>query len=174
MRSAPILPIGIGFTSNSPIDSSLAIGAWEGGVVGGSGGLNRPIIWDEINGIQELLGTGISIAQAQDVSSNGQITVGFSSHEIIDGAAYFWDSSGINRLNDSIEGHTLFQSRANSISPNGDFIGGEILAIDPLGNFNTLAVVWEGANKTQRILTDSEGIPIQAVSYTHLTLPTKA
>ena len=144
LRSEPSNPTGIGFTLNSPVNNSIAIGAWSDGVVGDSGGQNRPIIWDEVNGTQELLGSGIAIAQAQDVSSNGQIVVGFSTHEVFDGAAYYWDSTGINRLDDSIEGHTLIASRAHVISPNGNYIGGDISAIDASGNFKLYAVVWEG------------------------------
>ena len=161
LRSDPNSPTGIGFTPNSPINNSLATGAWSGGVVGDSGGQNRPIIWDEANGIQELLGTGISIARAQDISSDGQITVGFSSHEIVSGAAYFWDSTGINRLDDSIVDHTLISSRARNISPNGNYIGGEISALDINGNFKLYPVVWEGPARTLRVLTDSNGDFIQ-------------
>ena len=160
LRSTPDTPTGIGFIEGQT-NRSQALGAWRDGIVGEAAGTTIPAIWTQSDGIQELIGTNTATATADDVSSNGQIVAGFSGHEVFDGAAYFWDSSGINRLNDNIEGYTLIQSRANSISPDGNFIGGEILASDSLGNFNTLAVVWEGANKTQRILTDSEGIPIQ-------------
>ena len=160
LRSAPFTPTRIGFLSTG-VNNSSAVGAWRDGVVGDSGGASRPIIWDEVNGIRELPGTDIAISQAQDVSSNGQIVVGFSAHEVFDGAAYVWDSSGINRLDDSIEGYTLIQSRASCVSPNGNYIGGEILASNPLGSVTLFAVIWEGANRTQRILADSEASPIQ-------------
>ena len=160
LRSNPINPIGIGSLSNAT-NRSQAIGAWSNGVVGSSGGQNRPVIWDEVNGIQELLGTGISLALAEDVSSNGQIAIGSSLHEVFNGAAYFWDSSGINRLNDNIEGHSTVSSSAKNISPNGNYIGGEISAIDPQGNFKLYAVIWEGPERTLRVLTDSNDNFIQ-------------
>jgi len=156
LRSNPENPAGIGFIEGD-INNSAAIGAWQDGIVGDSGAASKPAIWTQNDGIQELTGTGISVAQAQDVSSNGEIAVGFSGHEVADGAAYYWDSSGINRLDDNIQGSTLFQSRAKTVSPNGNYIGGEIIAIDTLGNFNVFPAIWEGTARTLRILTDSSG-----------------
>ena len=130
-------------------------------MVGDSGGQNRSIIWDTVNGIQELPGTNNSLAQAQDVNSDAQIIVGFSAHEVFNGAAYYWNSVGINRLNDNIPGHSLVQSIAKTVSPNGNYIGGEITAIDSQGSFQLYPVVWEGAERTLRVLTDSSGNFIQ-------------
>ena len=68
---------------------------------------------------------------------------------------------GINRLNDNIEGFTLVQSIAKAISPNGNYIGGEIVSIDALGSFKVFPVIWEGAQRTLRVLTDSNDDFIQ-------------
>ena len=181
LRSSPNSPTGISVVNGNLLNNSAATGAWRDGVVGNSGGGENAIIWDTQNGIQALNGTEGGEAGARDVSSNGEISVGISSQEVFQGAAYYWDNNGINRLNDNIEGFTLVQSVAKAISPNGNYIGGEIVAIDTLDNFKVFPVVWEGAERTLRVLTDSNGDFIQgtvndvsAVSYTHLTLPTKA
>ena len=132
LRSAPNSPVGIGslaITNNN----SEAVGAFADGVVGSSGGSNRSVVWDTTNGIQELPGTLGSITQATGVSANAETIVGFSAHEISSGAAYYWDNNGIHRLNDSIPGHTLILSRANAVSPNGNYIAGQISARDPQG-----------------------------------------
>ena len=160
LRSDVNNPSGIGFTQGGASRSS-AIGAWTDGVVGESGGSFNAVTWNINLGIEALPGTNGALATAFDVNSNGQIVVGFSAHELSNGAAYYWDESGIHRLNDNIEGHTINQSIAKNISPNGDYIGGEILAIDGQGNFKVFAVVWEGVARTLRILTDSNGDFIQ-------------
>jgi len=157
LRSNPNNATGIGFLQGQP-NRSGATGAWRDGVVGEAVGSSRPIKWSQSDGIQELSPSlAPSISLAQDASSNAEVIVGFSSHEVLNGAAYYWDSLGINRLDDNINGHTLFQSIAKSISPNGNYIGGEITAIDNLGGFRVLPAIWEGAEKTLRILTDSNG-----------------
>ena len=160
LRSFPDSPTGIDFVNGNISNNSSAVGAWKDGVVGNSSGGQNAIIWDTQNGIQALPGTEGAIAGARDVSSNGEISVGVSSHEISQSAAYYWDNNGINRLNDNIEGFTLIQSVASSISPNGNYIGGEITATDALGTPNTFPVLWEGAERTLIILTDSSGSPI--------------
>ena len=160
LRSSPSSSIGIGFIESQPNRSST-IGAWRDGVVGEAVGSTMPITWNQSDGIQVLPGTDTSTAIALDVSSNAEIVIGFSGHEILNGAAYYWDNSGIHRLNDNIQNFTLIQSRANSISPNGNYIGGEIVAIDALGSAKAFPVVWEGTERTLRILTDSNGDFIQ-------------
>ena len=161
LRSSPNSPTGVGFVNGNLSNDSGATGAWADGVVGSSGGGENAFIWDIQNEIQALPGTEGAIAGARDVSSDGEITVGISSHEVFGSAAYYWDNNGINRLDDNIEGFTLFQSIASSISPNGNYIGGEIVATDALGNFKAFPVVWEGTERTLRILTDSNGDFIQ-------------
>ena len=160
LRSNPSNAIGIGFIQGQP-NRSGAIGAWRDGIVGQAAGATIPAIWTQSDGIQELTGTNNSTALAQDVSSNAEVVVGLSGHEVFDGAAYFWDNSGINRLDDNIDGHILIQSKANSISPNGNYIGGEISAIDSQGSFKLYPVVWEGTERTLRVLTDSSGNFVQ-------------
>jgi hypothetical protein len=161
LRSDPSSPVGIGTLPVTGVRAvSQAHAAWSGGVAGTVGGQARPIRWDEVNGIQELENFQ-RISFVDDVSANADIIVGFSAHEVFDGAAYCWerqgDSYSIHRLDDSIEGHTLFQSRARAVSPNGNFIAGEITAFDAQGNFAVFPVVWEGAERTLRVLTDSNG-----------------
>ena len=160
LRSSPDSPTGIGFVNGNASNDSSTVGAWADGVVGNSGGGENALIWDTQNGIQVLPGTEGAIAGARDISSNGEIIVGFSSHEVFGGAAY-WDNNGINRLNDNIEGFTLIQSVAKAISPNGNYIGGEIVSLDALGSFKVFPVIWEGAERTLRVLTDSNGDFIQ-------------
>ena len=156
LRSNPNTPTGIGFSTSSP--NSSAVGAWNDGVVGSSG---EAVIWDINNGIEVLPGSQGSLASALDVNSDGQIVAGFSTHEVFEGAAYFWDNNGINRLNDVVAGFTTFQSIASSILPDGNFMGGNIVLIDTQSNFLSVPVVWEGANRTLRVLTDSNGDLIQ-------------
>ena len=160
LRSNPNIPTGIGFT-NGFINNSSAIGAWANGVIGDSSGLQNAITWNTVDGIQILPGTEGGIAQAQGVNANGEISVGFSTHEVFDGAAYYWDNSGINRLDDIVVGFSTFQSSASSISPDGNFIGGDLVLIDSQNNFLSVPVVWEGADRTLRVLTDSNGDLIQ-------------
>jgi len=148
LRSNPNNATGIGFLQGQP-NRSGAFGAWRNGVVGEAVGTTRPITWTQSGGIQELTGTSTDTALAQDVSSNAEIVIGFSSHEIANGAAYYWDSSGINRLDDNIQGYSLIQSVAKKVSPNGNYIGGEITAIDNFGNFQVFPAVWEGAERTE-------------------------
>ena len=161
LRSNVSNPVAIGFVNGNVLSNSSAVGAWSDGVVGNSGGTENAIIWDTQNGIQALPGTTGGEAEAQDVSADGEISVGISSHEVFEGAAYFWDSNGINRLDDIVEGFSTFQSTASSISPDGNFIGGDIVLIDSQSNFLPVTVVWEGADRTLRILTDSNGDFVQ-------------
>ena len=163
LRSSPSNPIPIGTLSNTN-NRSQALGAWANGVVGSSGGQNRSITWDANNGIQELPGTLNFITQATDVSENAEIIVGFSTHEVFDGAAYYWDTNGIHRLNDSIPGHTLVQSRANAVSPNGNYIAGQISAIDPQGTPVVYPAVWEGSERTLTVLADDNGNFLQGTT----------
>ena len=156
LRSAPNSPVGIGSLAITT-NTSEAIGAFANGVVGSSDGQNRSVIWDTNNGIQELPGTLGSVTQAQDASSNAEIIVGNSGHEVFDGAAYYWDTNGIHRLNDSIPGHTLILSRANAVSPNGNYIAGQITSINPQGDFATYPAVWEGTDRTLTVLLDGDG-----------------
>ena len=163
LRAAPNSPVGIGslaITNNN----SEAVGAFADGVVGSSGGSNRSVVWDTTNGIQELPGTLGSITQATGVSANAETIVGFSAHEISSGAAYYWDNNGIHRLNDSIPGHTLILSRANAVSPNGNYIAGQITAIDPQGTPVVYAVVWEGTERTLTVLADDNGNFLQGTT----------
>ena len=154
LRSNPNSPTGIGFMQGQT-NRSQAIGAWRNGIVGEAVGSTIPITWTQSTGIQELTGTNTATALAQDVSSNAEIVIGLSTHEIPNGVAYYWDNSGINRLNDNIEGFNLIQSVAKSISPNGNYIGGEITTTDALGNPKVFPVIWEGTERTLRVLTDS-------------------
>ena len=160
LRSNPSEPTSIGFV-NGFINNSSAIGAWANGIVGNSGGLQRPIIWDIQDGIQILPGTEGGLAEAQDISINGEISVGFSTHEVFGGAAYYWDNNGINRLNDTVQGFTTINSVARNISPNGNFIAGDIVLQDGIGNTLLVPAVWEGPQRTLRVLTDSNGDFIQ-------------
>ena len=159
--SSPNTPIGIGFLSNT-LNNSVSVAAFSDGVAGSSGGGNRSIIWDTTNGLQELPGTNNFITEAQGVSSNGEIVVGLSAHENTSGAAYFWarqadNSYNIQRLDDVIEGHITTRAVANGVSPNGNYIIGEILAFNPAGSTVQYPVVWEGSERTLRVLRDSNG-----------------
>ena len=71
------------------------------------------------------------------------------------GAAYYWDNTGINRLDDTVPGFTTLNSTALKISPNGNYIAGEILLLDAQSNFISTPVIWEGANRTLRVLRDN-------------------
>lgn len=162
--SSPNTPIGIGFL-NTPVsasNTSVSTAAFSDGVVGSSGGATRSIIWDTTNGIQELPGTNNFTTEARGVSSNGEIVAGPSSHENLSGAAYFWarqadNSYNIQRLDDVIEGHITIRAVANDVSPNGNYIIGEILAFSPAGSSVFYPVIWEGSERTLRVLRDSNG-----------------
>ena len=131
--------------------------AWTDGVVVYSHD-GQILRWTEADGIQELPGNTNFVDQIPTgVSSDGQIIVGVSAHELVDRAAYYWDSSGTHRLNDNIAGYTTTSSGAGNISPNGNFICGHISALDSSGNSMIFASVWEGDAKTLRVLTDGDG-----------------
>ena len=89
LRSSPENPTEIGVVNGNLLNNSNAIGAWRDGVVGNSGGGQNAITWDIQNGIQALPGTEGGEAGVRDVSSNGEISVGVSSHEVFQGAAYY-------------------------------------------------------------------------------------
>ena len=161
LRISPSQSAGIGFISGLTNNSSAAA-AWSGGVVGNSAG-QIPITWDTENEIQTLPGTENGLSSAEDVTQDGEISVGSSTHEVFDGAAYFWDSTGINRLNDTVAGFTIFNSIAQAISPDGNFIGGEIRLIDEKSNFINAVAIWEGPERTLRVLTDNNGNLINGI-----------
>ena len=160
LRSSPNIAIGTGFISSFPNRSS-SLGAWKDGVVGESGGQIRPTTWTAQNGIQELSGTSNGIAIALEASVDGNVIVGFSSHEVFDGAAYYWENNVINRLDDTVLGFTTINSVARNVSPNGNYIGGEILLQDPQDNVLSVPVVWEGSTRTLRVLRDPDGSLVQ-------------
>ncbi len=89
---------------------------------------------------------------AFDVSANGEIVVGFASHEVFNGVAYYWDDAGIHRLDDPFD----FDSLAYSISPSGNYIGGYIGEVDALDNDYFNAAVWD-SNRNLTLLKDSSG-----------------
>ena len=160
LSSAPNSPVGIGFVPGLPAGSA-ALAAWKDGVAGHSGNAQRPISWTPSAGIEVLPGTGNTISLVRDVSEDGNILVGLSAVDISGGAAYFWDNSGLNRLNDNIPNFTLVDSVATSISPDGNFIGGDITAVDPNGTVRTIAVIWTGPNRNLEILRNADGTMVQ-------------
>ena len=101
LRSAPSSPVGIGYVSGF-INTSSAVGAWKDGVVGECGGLSGACKWTTTTSVVALPGTQGGLAQAGDVTSNGAIQTGSASHEVFNGAAYYWDNAGIHRLTDTI------------------------------------------------------------------------
>ena len=168
--SAPNSPVGIGFLATTD-NTSQSVGAFNNGVVGSSGGATRSIIWDTTNGIQELPGTLGFSTGAQDVNADGRIIVGLSAHENPSGAAYYWikdvdtNTFSIHRLDDNIEDHTTISSVPRVVSPNGNYIGGEILALTTAGDSVLYSVVWEGSARTLRVLRDRNGNFVQANTF---------
>lgn len=160
LTSAPNTATGIGFIPGLP-NGSTAFAAWRDGVVGQSGNGQRAITWTPASGIQALPGTGNSTSIAIDTTEDGSIQVGVSSVDVTAGAAYYWDSTGIHRLNDNIPNTTLVDSVATSISPDGNYIGGDITAQDINGNVRTFAVIWVGPNRDLVILRDANGVFVQ-------------
>ncbi|MEZ6124150.1 MAG: CARDB domain-containing protein [Planctomycetaceae bacterium] len=153
-RTVPSNPTGIGFVSGFTNRSS-AVGAWSGGVVGQSGGGACATKWNTSSLIQTLPGTKLGLAEGKDVSADGNVIVGFSTHEHFDGAAYFWDDEGIHALNSHVSGLNLYQSIAYAVSPDGNSIGGLIVSIDAItGDLYALAVVWDRVSGIQTILKD--------------------
>jgi hypothetical protein len=98
-----------------------------------------------------LAGHESGLALAYDTNSNGSIQVGFSSHQVFDGVAYYWNSAGIHKLQDPFN----IQSIAYAISPNGNYIGGYV-AEDTAQNSYINAAVWD-ANRNLILLKDSVG-----------------
>ena len=158
LTSAPSQAMRIGFLPGIP-GGSAALAAWNNGVAGHSGNGQRAITWTQATGIQELVdsGTNGTLSLPRDVNANGSIVVGLSSVDFRNGAAYFWDNTGRQRLDDNIENLTLVDSSANSISPNGQFIGGDITAQDINGSTRTFAVIWSGPSRDLVILRDAAG-----------------
>ena len=70
----------------------------------------------------------------------------------------------INRLDDTVQGFTTFSSKARKISPNGNLIIGEIVLSDTQNNFVLAAAIWEGPQRTLRILEDHNGNFIQGIA----------
>ena len=161
LRTAANSPTGVGFLSGFAKTSVMG-GAWKDGVVGDCGGGGAACKWSTSMPLTALAGG----AEAKDVSSDGSIMIGFSSHEVFNGAAYYWDSSGIHRLADTVAGFTLYQSIAYAVSPNGNNIGGYVAVEDNLvGVVRVLAAVWEGSDRTLRILKDKNGIDLEGVVF---------
>ena len=160
LSSSPTSAVGIGFVPNLPTGSA-ALAAWAGGVAGHSGNAQRAISWTPANGIQELPGTGSTISLATDASADGSVFVGISAVDLAGGAAYFWDSNGINRLDDNIPGFTLVDSAANAISPDGNLIAGDITVVSANNGVQTFATIWRGPNRVLEVLRDANGNLIQ-------------
>jgi hypothetical protein len=158
LRSAPGTAVAIGYVSGSCANTSEAYGAWKDGVVGQCGGGARAIKWTQPGGIVEL--GNQQIAVAFDVNSNGNIRVGYSTHEVSDVAAYYWDNAGIHRLSDNLGGATTVQSIAYAISPSGNYIGGAIAAEDGSNDGILQAAVWD-STRNLIPLADSLGQAFQ-------------
>lgn len=152
LRTSPSSPVGVGFISGFN-NFSVAVGAWKDGIVGQSGGGARAITWNQETGINELPGTNGFIAEAKDVSANGEIVVGDSSHEVSNGVAYCWDSSAIVKLEDPFN----VQSSVISVSPDGNTIGGWVGEVDEFFNVFINAAVWDRVSNSLTLLKDSNG-----------------
>jgi hypothetical protein len=150
LRSAPSSPIGIGFISGLQM-TSRAQAAWTDGVVGDCGGVDAACKWSTNLPLVALAGHESGLALAYDTNSNGSIQVGFSSHQVFDGVAYYWNSAGIHKLQDPFN----IQSIAYAISPNGNYIGGYV-AEDTAQNSYINAAVWD-SNRNLILLKDSAG-----------------
>ncbi len=162
IRVAPNGPVGIGYLGLPFVSStSTAVSAWHDGVVGEASGAQAAMFWTQSTGIVALEGHENGLAEAKDVSSGGAVIVGFSTHEVFDGAAYYWDSTGIHRLPDSVTNATMVQSVAYSISPSGRYIGGYVLHLnDETDNSYQNAAVWN-ADRELILLTDASGNPFE-------------
>lgn len=159
LRTDPGNPTEISFAQD-PENRFFTDGAWADGVVGRTSEFPaQAATWTELSGIEVLPGEMQGgIAAARDVSSNGQIIVGEAVLEVSDSfAAHYWDDSGINRLDDSIPGHTSPDSFATSVSPDGNYIGGAVFALDANDEIKLFPVIWEGPERTLRILVDENG-----------------
>ena len=154
LRSNASNPVGIGYASWTA-KTSVAIGAWHDGVVGDSGGLATSIKWTRETGVIDLGGHFGFVGQSNDISSDGSIAVGFASHEVFDGAAYYWDSTGIHRLEDPYS----VQSVAYCISPDGDAIGG-FVSEDKIDRGYVYAAYWD-ANRNLVPILDSHGVRVE-------------
>ena len=141
LSSAPSSPIGVGF-SNPLVNISPANAAWSGGVVGSDGGSADAYRWTPDNGT-EILPDFVAGSTAFDVSNDGSFVVGFSQDfGAVNGATY-WDGSGINQLDDPFG----ISSQANAVSPNAEFVGGEVDFFDPLTfETGTQAAVWSSVD----------------------------
>jgi hypothetical protein len=131
--------------------TSRAQAAWTDGVVGDCGGVDAACKWSTNLPLVALAGHESGLALAYDTNSNGSIQVGFSSHQVFDGVAYYWNSAGIHKLQDPFN----IQSIAYAISPNGNYIGGYV-AEDTAQNSYINAAVWD-ANRNLILLKDSVG-----------------
>jgi hypothetical protein len=151
LRSSPAIPEGIGYVAGACASTSVALDAWSDGVVGYCGGGARAIEWTPTGGIVDL-GGSTGVATAFDVSANGNIQVGFSSHEVFNGVAYYWDDAGIHKLEDPFD----LDGIAYAVSPNGNWIGGYVGEIDELDNPFVNAAVWD-SNRDLVLLKDSAG-----------------
>lgn len=101
------------------------------------------------------------VGSTNDVSANGSVSGGVAAHERPDGAAYYWDATGIHRLDDTIPGALFIQqSVAYSISPNGSYIGGYVFEDDASDDGIVHPAVWD-SQRQLILLKDDQGNPFQ-------------
>ena len=147
LASSPEAPTGVGF-SNGITRRSPASASWNGGVVGTDGGADNAYSWTPEGGM-EILPDVSSLSTAFGVSADGGLIAGVSTQFGATNGAAFWDDSGINPLADPFG----ISGVANAVSPNAEFIGGDIDFFNP-GTFETgsQATVWSGGNGAFGIL----------------------
>ena len=156
LKNSPSSPIAIGYSAGLAM-TSRAQAAWKDGVVGDSGGALAVYKWSSSTGLITLPGNANRVASVFDTNVNGTIQVGLSSHQNFSGAAYYWDNTGIHKLNDTINNSSTIQSVAYSISPNGSYIGGYVLELDNTTDISyDNAAVWD-ANRNLILLKDANG-----------------
>jgi hypothetical protein len=171
LRDAIGIPIGIGAIDPDGRPRSITgyksfgNAAWSGGVVGDVGGGYWAIKWTPEAGVTPLANRTDRVEFAFDVSESGSISVGVAGFEKPDGAAYYWNSTGIHRLDDTIPGALYIQqSVAYSISPNSSYVGGYILAEDGTEDELVQAAVWNSQRQLLRP-KDAQGQPFQGVVW---------
>lgn len=157
MTSAPDQPIGTGFFPvGDPI--SAANDAFPGGTVGLFNGGQGGFVWTTSDGLVPLAGHQTSNAEAVDVTMDGGIQVGFSTIVIGAGGATYWDADGIHALPDPF-GQS---SGATSVSPNGDFIGGDVFEFVSPFEVYRHASMWD-ADRNLTMLKWADGTSVQGV-----------
>ena len=154
LRSNPSHPIETGYFLGYS-STSAAVNAWRDGVIGYGSGGGIDGVWTPNAGWTALdrptdATNGNAVGFVWGVDSSGSEVAG-----VVGAYAYYWDSTGIHRLEDPYS----VQSVAYCISPDSDAIGG-FVSEDKIDRGYVYAAYWD-ANRNLVPIMDSHGVRVE-------------